>query len=178
MVDSLENPSTTSPITKNMLRQKIQKSQKFLHFSDYKEQTWNVDNDLSIRSVPKIRHGSISFRNRAAEVKNEADTHQTSRFEIQKIQTSPESALQRCKKACFRCLPRLPVDFRGFLHDFQDLDFRSRKTGFCFFSTRAIDSEHGKRGVCKFIAPRMHEGWLSEKCLILKLSNLWHGTLE
>ena len=152
MVDSLENPSTTSPITKNMLRQKIQKSQNLLHFSEYKGPTRNVDNDLTIRSVPKNRHRSVSFRNRAAEVKNEADTHQTSRFEIQKIQTSPESALQRCKKACFRCL----VDFRGFLHDFQDLDFRSRKTGFCFFSTRAIDSEHGQRGVCKFIAPRMH----------------------
>ena len=38
----------------------------------------------------------------------------------------------------------------------QNLVFRPGKTGFWFFSTRAIDSEHGQRGVCKFIAPRMH----------------------
>ena len=36
-----------------------------------------------------------------------------------------------------------------------NLVFRPGKTGFCFFPTRAIDSEHDQRGVCKFIAPRM-----------------------
>ena len=69
MVDSLENPSTTSPITKNMLRQIIQKSQKFLHFWDYKEQTWNLDNDLSIRSVSKDRQGAFRWEIKLLECK-------------------------------------------------------------------------------------------------------------
>ena len=38
----------------------------------------------------------------------------------------------------------------------QNLVFRPGKTGFWFFSIRAIDSEHGQRGVCNFIAPGMH----------------------
>ena len=114
MVDSLENPSTTTPITKNMLRQKIRKSQNLLHFSEYKGPTRNVDNDLTIRSVPKNRHRSVSVRNRAIEVKNEADTHQASGFEIQKIQTSPKSAFQRCKKADFRISQYFHLRFSGF----------------------------------------------------------------
>ena len=38
----------------------------------------------------------------------------------------------------------------------QNLVFRPGKTGFWFFSIRAIDSEHGQRGVYQFTAPKVH----------------------
>ena len=38
----------------------------------------------------------------------------------------------------------------------QNLVFRPGETGFWFLSIRAIDSEHGQRGVYQFTAPKVH----------------------